>query len=75
MSSYEYYKVKKGLKDTFEAAGKGYGATFYDYKIPIKIDHIFCSPQIGVNAVDIKKVKYSDHYPVFIEFSYRFKNK
>lgn len=74
-SSYEYYKVKKGMEDTFEQAGKGAGATFYDYRIPIKIDHIFVSSAIRTTSVSIEKVKYSDHYPIFITFHYNFKNK
>ena len=74
-SSYEYYKVGKGLKDTFIYGGSGLGSTYYDLKIPLKIDHVFVSPEFDVNSTEIKKVKYSDHYPVFVNFNYTFKNK
>ena len=74
-SSYEYYKVKGDLKDTFVRGGSGLGTTFYDYKFPLKIDHVFVSSEFDVNLTEIKKVKYSDHFPVFVEFNYTFKNK
>lgn len=74
-SSYEYYKLKGDLKDTFVKGGSGLGTTFYDYKFPLKIDHVFVSSEFGVHSTEIKKVNYSDHYPVLVVFNYTFKNK
>ncbi|MBV7441513.1 endonuclease/exonuclease/phosphatase family protein [Weeksellaceae bacterium TAE3-ERU29] len=74
-SSYEYYKVRGDLKDTFVKGGSGLGTTFHDFKFPIRIDHVFASPEFGVHSTKVKRVDYSDHYPVLVEFNYTFKNK
>ena len=74
-SSYEYYKVKGNMKDTFVRGGSGLGTTYHDFKFPIKIDHILASPEFGVHSSEVKRVNYSDHFPVFVEFNYTFKNK
>jgi hypothetical protein len=37
---YVYRNIKGTLKDSFEEAGKGFGAT-YKFKYPTRIDYIF----------------------------------
>ena len=40
-NSYEYYTISGVLKDCFLESGKGFGTSFHDYKIPIRIDYVF----------------------------------
>jgi hypothetical protein len=37
-----YTKYKGTLKDSFEEAGKGFGATYKFKYYPTRIDYIFC---------------------------------
>ncbi|MCT7904950.1 Uncharacterized protein conserved in bacteria [Candidatus Ornithobacterium hominis] len=66
-NSYEYFKIKKGLKDTFVAGGSGLGTTFHNYKFPIKIDYIFLDPRFQTASFEVKRVDYSDHFPILAE--------
>jgi len=63
--SYIYRKVKgEDLKDTFEAAGNGFGRT-YDFKFfPMRIDFILADKAFAVNSFKTFDVKLSDHYPI-----------
>ncbi|EPR74298.1 hypothetical protein ADIWIN_0640 [Winogradskyella psychrotolerans RS-3] len=64
---YSYiYRMIKGddLKDTFEAAGNGFGRT-YDFKFfPMRIDFILADEDFTVNGFKTFDVKLSDHYPI-----------
>ncbi|WP_179348668.1 endonuclease/exonuclease/phosphatase family protein [Winogradskyella pacifica] len=64
---YSYiYRMVKGddLKDTFEAAGNGFGRT-YDFKFfPMRIDFILADEDFTVNGFKTFDVKLSDHYPI-----------
>ncbi len=70
--SYEYTQLIKqcALKDTFVAAGNGFGATF-DFKyFPTRIDFILVPKTAKVYSHDVIKVKnWSDHYPIITEIS------
>lgn len=71
-TSYEYFALKDGLTDVFLKVGKGLGTTFHDYKFPIRIDYIFCSPELNpVSYTTDRSAKVSDHYPVIAGFSIR----
>lgn len=67
--SYVYRELKKnGLKDAFKEKGNGFGRT-YDIKyIPIRIDHALVDEAFEVLDFKNYKVKYSDHYPILVEF-------
>lgn len=68
-NSYEYYHIGKNLKDVFVETGSGSATSFHDYKFPIRIDYVFCSPQIKPVSYKVdRSVKLSDHYPVITEF-------
>ncbi len=72
-NSYEYYRISEGLKDAFVTAGKGFSASFYDYKIPITIDYIFTSEELQATKYDVKRnVRISDHHPVVAEIQLNF---
>lgn len=60
-----YHILSDGKVDTFKKAGVGMGTT-YSGSIPaLRIDYILCNPKIKTIDLDVIKVGYSDHYPVF----------
>ncbi len=61
--SWVYNQLKKGKKDAFIEAGKGFGKT-YDYLFPFRIDFILLTQDIDVNLFTTYNEKYSDHYPI-----------
>lgn len=68
-NSYEYYELGKGLTDAFVEAGSGNASSFHDIKFPLRIDFIFCSPEIKALRYKVdRSVHLSDHYPVIAEF-------
>ena len=69
-NSYEYYTISGVLKDCFLESGKGFGTSFHDYKIPIRIDYVFSSENLKSTYYQVdRSQKLSDHYPVLVKFS------
>lgn len=69
-NSYEYYTISGVLKDCFLESGKGFGTSFHDYKIPIRIDYVFSSENLKSTYYQVDRShKLSDHYPVLVKFS------
>lgn len=60
-----YKQLAKGKNDAFSLAGEGLGETFYFSSFPLRIDFIFTHQDFKVNAFEVIKANYSDHYPVF----------
>jgi hypothetical protein len=48
--SYVYRNIKGTLKDSFEEAGKGFGATYKFY--PTRIDYIFADEKMTVKTFE-----------------------
>ena len=68
-NSYEYYQIGKNLKDVFVETGSGSSTSFHDYKFPIRIDYVFCSPELKAISYKVdRSAKVSDHFPVITEF-------
>ena len=68
-NSYEYYQIAKKLKDVFVETGIGSATSFHDYKFPIRIDYVFCSPELKPISYKVdRSAKVSDHFPVISEF-------
>lgn len=68
-NSYEYYQIGKNLKDVFVETGTGSATSFHDYKFPIRIDYVFCSPELKPISYKVdRSAKVSDHFPVITEF-------
>ena len=63
--SYVYSKIKGNLKDVFTEKGFGLGWTYNSSVFKIRIDYILCHKDFTVSEYNVKKVKYSDHYPIF----------
>ncbi|MBD1420670.1 endonuclease/exonuclease/phosphatase family protein [Sphingobacterium chuzhouense] len=65
--SYSVNLIGKGMKNTFQEKGQGWGVTHYEMLPLFQIDYIFCSPQFQVENYRIIKQELSDHYPLFAD--------
>ncbi len=71
-SSYAFYRMSSGLKNTFAEKGHGFfPVTYYKGFLKYQIDHILVSPAFEVLDHQIIKKKLSDHYPVFTDVRLR----
>lgn len=66
--SYAYRKIRKGLNDSFVNAGYGAGFTYKGPYPPNRIDYILYDNALINTVFEIKKVRYSDHYPIVAYF-------
>jgi len=66
--SYAYRKIRKGLNDSFVNSGYGAGFTYKGNYPPNRIDYILYENTFENTSFGIKKVKYSDHYPIMAWF-------
>ena len=66
--SYAYRKLRKGLNDSFVNSGYGAGFTYKGNYPPNRIDYILYDNALINSVFEIKKVKYSDHYPIIAYF-------
>lgn len=62
--SYTYHTLSKHRKDTFEEAGKGFGATFAPVWPLLRIDYLLVPQEAECLNHTVHKVPFSDHYPV-----------
>jgi endonuclease/exonuclease/phosphatase family metal-dependent hydrolase len=68
--SYVYRNIKGKLKDSFEEAGKGFGATYKFRYYPARIDYIFADSKMKVKQFEsFSDFENSDHYPVMARLS------
>ena len=65
--SYAYHTLAKNRKDTFEEAGKGFGATFIPVWPLLRIDYLLVPEDSQCMSHTILKTRLSDHYPVSAE--------
>jgi len=68
--SYCYEVLTDRLKNSFEAAGNGFGFTF-NGKIPfLRIDHQFFSKEFkAIKFITFDKITFSDHFPILGVYS------
>lgn len=68
--SYVYRNIKGKLKDSFEEAGLGFGATYKFRYYPARIDYIFASDKMKVKKFEcFPDFENSDHFPVMATLS------
>lgn len=68
--SYVYRNIKGTLKDSFEEAGLGFGATYKFKYYPARIDYIFASDKMKVKKYEcFPDFENSDHYPIMATLS------
>ena len=69
--SYVYRSIKGKLKDSFEEAGKGFGATYKFRYYPARIDYIFTDEKIAVKKFEsFPEFINSDHFPIMARLSF-----
>jgi len=62
--TFMYATISNGLKDTFLAAGKGFGGTHGGPVPGLRIDYILTDPVFRVSKHQILEEVFSDHYMV-----------
>lgn len=68
--SYVYRNIKGNLKDSFEEAGVGFGATYKFRYYPARIDYIFADENMTVKKFEsFPDFENSDHYPIMAKLS------
>ncbi|WP_433836654.1 endonuclease/exonuclease/phosphatase family protein [Flavobacterium anhuiense] len=68
--SYVYRNIKGKLKDAFEEAGEGFGATYKFKYYPARIDYIFTDSKMKVKQFEsFSDFENSDHYPIMTRLS------
>jgi len=67
--SYTYNKLKKGHKDSFVEAGKGFGGTYINFRPLLRIDYILFPLGSEALSHSVPDVQFSDHYPVVAEIT------
>ena len=68
--SYVYRNIKGTLKDSFEEAGVGFGATYKFKYYPARIDYIFADETMEVKQFEsFPEFQNSDHYPIMAKLS------
>jgi len=68
--SYVYRNIKGKLKDAFEEAGEGFGATYKFKYYPARIDYIFTDSKMKVKQFEsFPDFENSDHYPIMTRLS------
>ena len=58
-----------GMKDAWWEGGFGYGATFHDGWMRLRIDHILHSKELKLESIKVIETDLSDHNPVVAGFS------
>lgn len=68
--SYVYRNIKGKLKDSFEEAGTGFGATYKFRYYPARIDYIFADENMTVKKFEsFPDFENSDHFPIMARLS------
>lgn len=63
--SYNYFKVRSHYKNAFEQKGNGFGFTYNQDRLPIRIDHQFYNEKVELlKFKTCSKIKFSDHFPL-----------
>ena len=58
-----------GLRDAWWEGGNGYGATFHDGWMRLRIDHILHSDKLKLKCIKVIDTNLSDHNPIVAGFS------
>jgi endonuclease/exonuclease/phosphatase (EEP) superfamily protein YafD len=69
-----HHRMLRTLNDAWNLAGAGYGATWPNGVFPLpplRLDHIYLSPDLTVTAIRIGTGAHSDHRPLVAELAPR----
>ncbi len=67
-NSYTYNTIKGRMIDSFTQVGHGFASTHSGLLPTMRIDFIFSDNRITAYKYSSPRVKYSDHYPVIVDF-------
>ncbi len=67
--SYTYMRLKRGRRDSFVDAGKGFGASFTYLRPFLRIDYVLFPERFRAVSHKVLKARYSDHFPIVTEIS------
>lgn len=65
-----YENHRDRLSDAWWQGGQGFGFTFVDQKLHLRLDHILYSKEFDLQAVSVDTVSYSDHRPLIADFKF-----
>lgn len=66
--SYNHKVIGERLTNAFEYSGNGFGTTFIEGVLPIRIDHQYFSSQFECGNFEVEGVKLSNHYPILARY-------
>jgi endonuclease/exonuclease/phosphatase (EEP) superfamily protein YafD len=66
--TYTYFKIAKGLRDSYSSKGKYPGYTWDNFKIKQRIDYILYDDAFDCTSHKVIQSELSDHYAVVAEF-------
>lgn len=66
--SHTYFALRRDMHDSFTAAGRGFGATYYYLWPLLRIDYVLHAASLRAVAHRSPHWGWSDHYPVITEF-------
>lgn len=73
--SYVMSKIRrKGFEDTWWNGGNGFGFTFSNFPLYVRLDHILYSKDLFLKSVSVPHLTFSDHFPVVAEIGLRNSN-
>ena len=61
--------TSSGLRDSWWEGGFGYGATYHEGWLRLRIDHIYYNDRLKLESVKVVETKLSDHNPLVAGFS------
>lgn len=63
-------RLREPLRDAWWHGGQGFGFTFKDQHLLLRLDHILYSDDFRLQAVRVDDVPYSDHLPLIADFTF-----
>lgn len=68
--TYTYQVLNKHLDDAFVAKGKGFGFTYHQFPLLLRLDYILYNKErFLIHSYQTRHKKFSDHYPITTRFS------
>ena len=67
-ASHTYFALRKGHRDSFVEAGRGFGATYYYMWPLLRIDYLLHGNSLQAIRHVSPHWRWSDHYPVIVDF-------
>lgn len=69
-ASYAYHRLSQNMQDAFVKKGSGFGRTFDNNTIALRIDYLLLQDRFDIKSYTIIDKNYSDHKPIMATFDY-----